>query len=107
MGEHWQLSIRRGITDADLVLLAISPAARSSKWVARELNLQVAVARDGLARAIALHSDGKAHVNAITRWVATLAADEVLRKLVCLQGPDLGQVDAEVRSMIQDATKNS
>lgn len=86
---------------------AWASAGSTSAATRAAINLQVAVARDGLARAIALHSDGKAHVNAITRWVATLAADEVLRKLVCLQGPDLGQVDAEVRSMIQDATKNS
>ncbi|MEV4320622.1 hypothetical protein AB0J37_00155 [Microbispora rosea] len=93
-----------GYRDFHAALAAARPTPAAAR-AARDL--QVEVARDGLARIIALHPEGKKNIDVIKRWAAELNADEVLQKVESLQLPDLRQLDAVVRAMIADAGKTS
>ncbi|HEV7933161.1 MAG TPA: hypothetical protein VGP70_12750 [Actinomadura sp.] len=91
-----------GYGDFRAALAAASPTPAAARAA---MDLQVGVARDGLARTIALHPEGKKNIDAIKRWVAALRPDEVLQKVASLQLPDLLQLDTVVRTMIADARK--
>lgn len=93
-----------GYTDfrAALASAGSTPAAtRTAK------DLQVGVARDGLARIIALHPEAGKDVDAIKRWVAELSPDGVLQTFASLQLSDRRQLDTVVRAMIADAQKTT
>jgi hypothetical protein len=70
-------------------------------------DLQVGVARDGLARIIALHPEAGKDIDAINRWVAKLSPDGVLQKFASMQLSDRRQLDTVVRAMIADAQKTT